>query len=59
MPAYVDDGFVPAAPVARVSLRHPDSSASIDDVRLSLLRWLPGSLRLPYPAISFHTHASP
>ena len=31
MPAY-DDRFAPAAPVARVSLRHPDSAASIADV---------------------------
>jgi hypothetical protein len=32
MPAYDDDRFVPAVPVARVSLRHPDSEASIADV---------------------------
>jgi hypothetical protein len=32
MPAYNDDRFVPAAPVARVSLRHPDSGESIADV---------------------------
>ena len=32
MPAYDDDRFVPAAPVARVSLRHPDSGESIADV---------------------------
>jgi Aspartyl protease len=32
MPAYDDDRFAPAAPVARVSLRHPDSGASIADV---------------------------
>jgi hypothetical protein len=31
MPAY-DDHFAPAAPVARVSLRHPDSGANIADV---------------------------
>jgi hypothetical protein len=31
MPAY-DDSFSPAAPVARVSLRHPESGASIGDV---------------------------
>lgn len=32
MPVYDDDRFVPAAPVARVSLRHPDSGESIADV---------------------------
>jgi hypothetical protein len=32
MPAYDEDRFAPAAPVARVSLRHPDSGASIADV---------------------------
>ena len=34
MTAYDDDGFVPPAPVARVVLRHPDSSLSVDDVRM-------------------------
>jgi hypothetical protein len=32
MPAYDDDGFAPAAPVARVSLRHPENGGSIADV---------------------------
>jgi|PeaSoiMetatran63_FD_contig_81_1102244_length_1697_multi_14_in_0_out_0_2 predicted aspartyl protease len=32
MPAYDDERFAPAAPVARVSLRHPDSGKSIADV---------------------------
>jgi hypothetical protein len=32
MPAYDDDGFAPAAPVARVLLRHPESGESIADV---------------------------
>jgi hypothetical protein len=31
MPAY-DDRFAPAAPVAKVSLRHPDSGASIANI---------------------------
>jgi hypothetical protein len=32
MPAYEDEGFLPAAPVARVTLRHPDNGQSIADV---------------------------
>lgn len=32
MPAYDDDGFAPAAPVARVTLRHPESGESVADV---------------------------
>ena len=32
MPAYETDGFAPAAPVARVVLRHPDSGASLAGV---------------------------
>ncbi len=32
MPAYDDNGFTPAAPVARVVLRHPDSGESIAEV---------------------------
>jgi len=32
MPAYDHDRFAPAAPVARVTLRHPDSGESIADV---------------------------
>ncbi len=32
MPAYDDGRFAPAAPVARVSLRHPESGASSADV---------------------------
>jgi hypothetical protein len=32
MPAYDDDHFAPAAPVARVGLRHPESGVSIADV---------------------------
>lgn len=32
MPAYDDSGFAPAAAVARVVLRHPDSGESIADV---------------------------
>jgi hypothetical protein len=32
MPAYDHDRFAPAAPVAIVSLRHPDSGATIADV---------------------------
>ena len=32
MPAYDDEGFSPAAPVARVILRHPDTGVSLPDV---------------------------
>jgi predicted aspartyl protease len=32
MPAYDDERFIPAAPVARVSLHHPESGESIADV---------------------------
>ena len=32
MPAYDDDRFAPGVPVAKVSLRHPDSGANIADV---------------------------
>ena len=32
MPAYDDEGFSPAAPVAIVILRHPDSGKSLADV---------------------------
>ena len=32
MPAYDDHGFAPAAPVARVIIRHPESGESIADV---------------------------
>jgi hypothetical protein len=32
MPAYEDKGFSPAAPVARVTLRHPDNGQSIAHV---------------------------
>ncbi len=32
MPAYDDDGFTPAAPVARVVIRHPETGASVADV---------------------------
>jgi hypothetical protein len=32
MPAYDDNGFAPAAPIARVILRHPVSGESIADV---------------------------
>ena len=32
MPAYDDDGFAPAASVARVRIRHPDSGESIAEV---------------------------
>jgi hypothetical protein len=32
MPAYDDDRFAPAAPVARVIVLHSDSGASIADV---------------------------
>jgi predicted aspartyl protease len=34
MPAYDDDGFVPAAPVETVSLRHPDDGQTIADIRM-------------------------
>lgn len=34
MPASEDDGFAPAAPVARVTLRHPETGKSIADVRM-------------------------
>ncbi|MFO0952993.1 MAG: hypothetical protein U0835_17935 [Isosphaeraceae bacterium] len=34
MPAYDDDGFAPPAPVARVEPRHPESGASLSDVRM-------------------------
>jgi predicted aspartyl protease len=34
MPQCDDEGFAPAAPVARVSLRHPDSGEGITDVRM-------------------------
>ncbi len=32
MPAYDDSGFTPAAPVARVTLRHPENGKSIADI---------------------------
>jgi Aspartyl protease len=32
MPTYDDRHFAPAAPIARVVLRHPDSGESIEDV---------------------------
>jgi hypothetical protein len=32
MPAYEGDRFDPPAPVARVSLRHPESGTSIQDI---------------------------
>ena len=32
MPTYVDDGFAPPAPVAKVVLRHPVSGEGIPDV---------------------------
>ena len=32
MPAYDDNGFAPAAPVAKVILRHPESGESIADL---------------------------
>ncbi len=32
MPAYDDDGFAPAAPVARVVLRHPDTGQGVTDL---------------------------
>jgi hypothetical protein len=32
MPAYDDLRFAPPAPVARVSLRHPDRKGSVADV---------------------------
>jgi hypothetical protein len=32
MPAYDDKGFAPAAPVARVILRHPDSGEGLADI---------------------------
>jgi hypothetical protein len=34
MPLYDDEGFAPAAPVAKVSLLNPDRSESITDVRM-------------------------
>jgi Aspartyl protease len=34
MPAYDDEHYAPAAPVARVSLRHPESGEAIADVSM-------------------------
>ena len=34
MPAYDDNGFAPPAPVARVSLLHPDSGQAIANIRM-------------------------
>ena len=34
MPAYDDEGFAPAAPVASITLRHPDSGKSPMNVRV-------------------------
>lgn len=36
MPACDDDGYTPAAPIARVVLQHPDSGVRIADVRMIL-----------------------
>jgi hypothetical protein len=36
MPAYNDDRFAPAAPVATVSLRHPETGESLADVPMLL-----------------------
>ena len=36
MPAYDKDGFAPAAPVAMVNLRHPDSGQTIANIRMLL-----------------------
>lgn len=32
MPAYDDDGFAPPAPVARITLQHPDGGGNIVDI---------------------------
>ena len=51
MPAYSGDGFVPPAPVARAVLRHPDTGASLADVRMLIDSGADATL-LPRPAIA-------
>ena len=51
MPAYDDKGFAPPAPVARVVLRHPDSGASVADVRMLIDSGADATL-LPRPAVT-------
>ena len=36
MPAYDDSRFAPPAPLARVSLRHPERGVSIEDVPMQI-----------------------
>lgn len=50
MPAY-DDRFAPAAPIARVSLRHPDTAACITDIPMLIDSGADATL-LPESAIS-------
>jgi hypothetical protein len=42
MPAYDDSRFAPPAPVASVSLTHPDHGGSIADVPMLILRGADG-----------------
>jgi hypothetical protein len=51
MPAYDDKGFAPPAPVARVVLRHPESVASVADVRILIDSGADATL-LPKPAVT-------
>jgi predicted aspartyl protease len=36
MPAYDNDRYAPPAPIARVSLQHPDSGESVADIPMLL-----------------------
>jgi hypothetical protein len=51
MPAYDNDGFSPPAAVARVVLRHPDTDASVSDVRMVIDSGADATL-LPRSAVS-------
>jgi hypothetical protein len=51
MPAYDDNRFAPAAPVARVVVRHPDHPASIADVLMLIDSGADASL-LPRTAVA-------
>jgi hypothetical protein len=51
MPAYDDDRYAPAAPVARAGLRHPDSGETIADV-LMLIESGADVTLLPKSAVS-------
>ena len=51
MPAYDSDGFSPPAAVARVVLRHPDTDASVSEVRMVIDSGADATL-LPKSAVS-------